>query len=144
MENGITANQATDLATSAKVLESIDADQATKIFQEIPVADLTPAEEAALVATLTEAPTEIKKAFEGAIDIFGEGLDDYVPTGSGIDVKARRALIAITAVTTTLAGAPMPSSGGSSPSSGGPSGENDPSGEDNSNNDRKSRRSRRK
>ena len=144
LELGVTEDQATDLATSAKVLESIDADQATDIFQEIPVADLSPTEEAALVETLTNAPTDIKEAFEGAIDIFGEGLDDYVPTGSGIDVKARRALIAVTAVTTTLAGAPAPSSGGSGPSGGGPSGGGSPSGDESSNNDRKTRRSRRK
>jgi hypothetical protein len=144
LELGVTEDQATDLATSAKVLESIDADQATEIFQEIAVENLTPAEEAALVETLTDAPTEIKEAFEGEIDIFGEGLDDYVPTGSEIDVEARRALIAVTAVATTLTGAPAPSSGGSGSSGGGPSGGGSPSGGEGSNNDRKSGRSRRK
>ena len=123
-------------------MESIDADQATEIFQEIAVENLTPAEEAALVETLTDAPEEIKESFEGEIDIFGEGLDDYVPTGSEIDVKARRALIAVTTVLTTITTAPMPSGGSSAPSGGGAGG---PSGSGGSGNtDRGNSRSRRK
>jgi hypothetical protein len=142
LELGVTEDQATDLATSAKVLESIDADQATEIFQEIAVENLTPAEEAALVETLTDAPTEIKEAFEEEIDIFGEGLDDYVPTGSGIDVKARRALIAVTTALTTITTAPTPSGGSSAPSGGGAGGPSGDGGSDNG--DRKRIRSRRK
>ena len=142
LELGVTEDQATDLATSAKVLESIDAEQATEIFQEIAVENLTLAEETALVETLTDAPTEIKEAFEGEIDIFGEGLDDYIPTGSGIDVKARRALIAVTTTLTMITTAPMPSGGNSAPSGGGAGG---PSGGGGSGNtDRGSSRSRRK
>jgi uncharacterized membrane protein YgcG len=143
LENGVTEDQATDLATSAKVLESIEADQATEIFQELAVENLTTEEEAALVEVLTNAPTEIKEAFEEEIDIFGEGLDDYVPTGSEIDVEARRALIAVTTVLTTITTAPMPSGGNSAPSGGGAGG--GPSGGGGSGNtDRGSSRSRRK
>ena len=118
LENGVTADQATELATSEKVLESIDAEQATEIFEEIPVGELTATEEAALVAAVTNAPEEVKEAFEGAIDIYGEGLDDYVPTGSAVDVGTRRSLIA---VTTALAAAGT-AGGLSGTSNGGPTG----------------------
>jgi hypothetical protein len=126
LELGVTEDQATDLATSAKVLESIDADQATEIFQEIAVDNLTSAEEAALVETLTDAPEEIKESFEGAIDIYGEGLDEYVPTGSNLDVGTRRTFLAATTVLSAsitlgggTGGSPAPSSGGSGGSNGG-------------------------
>jgi hypothetical protein len=144
LELGVTEDQATELATSAKVLESIDTDQAAEIFQEIAVENLTAEEESALVESLTNAPTEIKETFEEEIDIFGEGLDEYVPTGSQIDVKARRALIAVTTTLTTLTTVPMPSGGAPSAPSGSPSGGGGPSGDGGSGEDRQSRRSRRK
>ena len=122
-------------------MESITPEQAGEIFAEIAVSDLSAEQEDALVEALTNAPNDIKEAFETEIDIFGEGLDDYVPTGSEIDVKARRALIAVTTVLTTITTAPMPSGGGSAPSGGGAGG---PSGDGGSGEDRQSRRSRRK
>ena len=144
IENGVTEDQSVDLATSPKVLESINTDQASEIFDAIPVSNLTQAEEAALVESVTNAPDNIKNSFQETIDIFGEGLDEYVPTGSGVDVKTRRALIAVVTVTATLVGAPVPSGGGSSPSSSGPTGGNPPSGNEGGSNDRTTRRSRRK
>ena len=124
LENGVTADQATDLATSEKVLESIDGEQAADIFEEIPVGELTSAEEAALVAAVTDAPEEVKNAFEGTIDVYGEGLDDYVPVGSAVDVATRRSVIAVTTVmaTVTAAGAAPGASGGQSGGNGGGSG----------------------
>jgi hypothetical protein len=122
LENEVSAEQATDLATSEKVLESIDADQAAEIFDAVEVDNLTPAEEAALVAAVTDAPDEVKNAFEETIDIFAEGLDEYVALGSQVDVGTRRSLIAASAAVSTLtaAGAAGAASGGSSgPSSGG-------------------------
>ena len=118
LDNGVTADQATELATSEKVLESIDATQAADIFEEIPVGELTSEEEAALVGAVTNAPEEVKNAFEGTIDVYGAGLDDYVPVGSAVDVKTRRSVIAVTTVlaTATAAGGP------SGASNGGPSG----------------------
>jgi hypothetical protein len=142
LESNLSSDQATDLATSSKVLESISPEQAGKIFAEISVSDLSVEQEAALVEALTNAPDDIKKSFETEIDIFGEGLDDYVPTGSEIDVKARRALIAVTTALTTITTAPMPSGGNSAPSGGGAGG---PSGSGGSGNtDRGNSRSRRK
>jgi hypothetical protein len=126
LESNLSSDQATDLATSSKVLESISPEQAGKIFAEISVSDLSVEQEAALVETLTNAPDDIKKSFETEIDIFGEGLDDYVPTGSNLDVGTRRTFLAATTVLSasiTLAGgtggSPAPSSGGSGGSNGG-------------------------
>jgi hypothetical protein len=128
LDNGVTADQATDLATSDKVLESIDGDQASEIFAEIPVGELTQTEEAALVDAVTNAPEEVKNAFEETIDVYGEGLDDYVPVGSNVDVGSRRTLLAataaLTAATAGMTGTSGPSggSGGSGGGSGGSGG----------------------
>jgi hypothetical protein len=121
IENGVTEDQATDLATSEKVLESIDTDQAAEIFDAIPVGDLSTEEEAALVAAVSDAPDEIKDEFETQIDIYGEGLDDYVPTGSSVDVGSRRTLLAATAAL-SAATVGMGAGTGSSGPSGGPGG----------------------
>ncbi len=118
LENGVTEDQATELATSEKVLESIDGEQAAEIFDEIPVGDLSAEEEAALVEAVTDAPEEIKNAFEETIDVYAAGLDDYVAVGSSIDVGTRRSLIAATTVLSTVAVAPA-ASGGSGSGGGG-------------------------
>ena len=127
IENGVTEDQATDLATSEKVLESIDTDQAAEIFDAIPVGDLSMEEEAALVSAVSDAPDEIKDEFETQINVYGEGLDDYVPMGSSVDVGSRRTLLAATAAlsaATVGVGAGTGSSGpsGGSGGSGGGSG----------------------
>jgi len=111
----VSPSQATDLATSAKVLESIDTTQAAEIFAQIPVGELTAEQEAELVAAVSDAPTEIKNTFEATIDVYGGGLDEYVPVGSQIDVGGRRTLIAATtAVSTIAAGAGAAATSGSS------------------------------
>lgn len=53
------------------------------------------------------------------MDVYGSGLDEYVPEGSAIDVGTRRSVIAVTTVLSTAAAAgaiPQSSGGGSSPS----------------------------
>ena len=126
LENGVTEDQATELATSEKVLESIDGDQASEIFAEIPVGELTQEEESALVEAVTNAPEEVKNAFEETINVYGEGLDDYVPVGSSVDVGSRRTLLAATAVlsaaTVGVAGSAGPSGGSGGGSGGGTKG----------------------
>ena len=127
LDGEVSGTQATELATSAKVLDSIDSSQAAEIFAEIPVGDLTAEQEAELVAAVSDAPTEIKNTFEAEIDVYGGGLDEYVPVGSNLDVGGRRTLIAATtAISTIAAGAGAiagsgSSSGGGSSSSRGPS-----------------------
>lgn len=121
LDGDVSATQATELATSTAVLESIDSDQATAIFEEIPVSDLTDEQEAELVAAVSDAPTEIKNSFEATIDVYGSGFDEYVPVGSNIDVGDRRTLVAATTAVSAIAAAGAAgagqSSGGSSSSS---------------------------
>lgn len=64
------------------------------MFAELEVSDLNEEQVAALVAAVQTAPTEIREAFEQQVDIFKEGLDDYVPVGSNIPVGTRRTLVA--------------------------------------------------
>ena len=142
LENGVTEDQATELATSEKVLESIDGDQAADIFAEIPVGELTQEEESALVEAVTNAPEEVKNAFEETIDVYGDGLDDYVPVGSNVDVGSRRTLLAataaLTAATAGVGGAsPSGGSGGSGGGSGGSGGGSGGSGDGGNRNGRR-------
>jgi hypothetical protein len=129
LDGEVSGDQATELATSDKVLQSIDTEQAAEIFSEIPVGDLTSEQEAALVAAVSDAPTEIKNTFEAEIDVYGGGLDEYVPVGSNLDVGGRRTLIATTTAISTIAagagaiaGSGSSSGGGSSPNRGPSSG----------------------
>ena len=96
--------QATALASSPEVLAVVTAEQAQQIFEALDVAELSDAQTEELIAAIESAPTEIREEFEDTIDIFGEGLDDYTPTGSNIPVGERRTLIAAT-VGLTLAAA---------------------------------------
>jgi hypothetical protein len=96
--------QATALASSPEVLAVISTEQAQQIFEVLDVGALTDTQTEELIAAIESAPTEIREEFEDTIDIFGEGLDDYTPTGSNIPVGERRTLIAAT-VGITLAAA---------------------------------------
>jgi hypothetical protein len=96
--------QATALASSPEVLAVVSTEQAQQIFEALDVAALTDTQTEELIAAIESAPTEIREEFEDTIDIFGEGLDDYTPTGSNIPVGERRTLIAAT-VGLTLAAA---------------------------------------
>ena len=96
--------QATALASSPEVLAIVSTEQAQEIFEALDVAELSDAQTEELIAAIESAPTEIREEFEDTIDIFGEGLDDYTPTGSNIPVGERRTLIAAT-VGLTLAAA---------------------------------------
>jgi hypothetical protein len=104
-EGGIPSEQATELATSAKVLESIDGEQATEVFDAVVVSEVSPEDGAAIVEAVQNAPKEVKEAFEEEINVFDGVFDEYVPIGSSISVRARRAVIAATAV---LFVAPLP------------------------------------
>ena len=98
-----TEEQATALASSPEVLAVISTEQAAQIFEALDVGTLTDAQTEELIAAVQDAPTEIREEFEDTIDIFGEGLDTYVPTGSTIPVGERRTLIAVTAGITLAA-----------------------------------------
>lgn len=96
--NEISEEQAVDLATSAKVLESIDGDQATEIFDAVDISAVTTEEAAKLVSAVQDAPKEVKEAFETEINIFQGAIDTYVPLGSSISVGGRRVVVAVSAV----------------------------------------------
>lgn len=98
-----TPEQVTALATNPEVLAVVSTEQAAEIFEALDVGDLTDTEVEALIAAVQDAPTEIRETFEDTINIFGEGLDNYVPLGSTIPVGTRRTLIAVTAGITLAA-----------------------------------------
>jgi hypothetical protein len=140
LDGDVSATQATELATSTAVLESIDSDQATEIFEEIPVSDLTDEQEAELVAAVSDAPTEIKNSFEATIDVYGSGFDEYVPVDSNIDVGDRRTLVAATTAISAIAAAGAAGAAGTGQSSGGSSSSSSSSSRDGRGSDRGSDR----
>jgi len=94
----ITAEEATAVALNAEVLATVTAEEATQVFDALVLDDLTDTQLEQLVAAVQDAPTEVREAFEKEIDIFNGATDTYVPIGSTVPVKTRRALIAITTV----------------------------------------------
>jgi len=102
-EGGVDSEQATELATSEKVLESIDGEQATEVFDAVVASEVSPDDGLAIVGAVQEAPLEVKEAFEGEINVFAGVFDAYVAIGSSIDVGTRRSVIAVNLVTSTVA-----------------------------------------
>lgn len=119
-EGGIESGQATELATSAKVLESIDGEQASAVFNAIVVSEVSEEDGAAISEALTDAPTDVKESFEEEINVFAGVFDTYTALGSSIDVGTRRSVIAVNLVTSTVALAAaaggIPTPGPSAPS----------------------------
>jgi hypothetical protein len=108
IENGLSEAQSVSIATSGEVLESITGDQASEIFNTVPIGEIADAEAVALVEAVQDAPTEVKEAFETEINIFAAGnVDTYVPLGSEVPVGTRRVIIAATAVVVAVAPAPV-------------------------------------
>jgi hypothetical protein len=110
-----------ELATSAAVIQNITAEQATDIFESVPVGELSAEDGSAIVDAVQDAPVEVKESFEEEINVFAGVFDDYVALGSTIDVGTRRSVIAVNLVTSTVAltaaagGLPTPSSSTSTP-----------------------------
>lgn len=97
-------------------------EQLKEVFAAVDITELSPEQETQLAETLTTAPDDVKQTFEGEVDIYGSGFDDYVPTGSKVDVKTRRSVIAVSTVLTTATAAAAAAGPGPSPSGGGSSG----------------------
>lgn len=89
------SQQAAQVATSPEALATIDEEQAAQVFEALEVSELSEEQVSELVAAVQQAPTKVRKQFEDKVDIFGEGLDEYVPTGSNIPVGERRTLVAV-------------------------------------------------
>lgn len=64
------------------------------------IENLTAEELQAVAQAVSAAPVEIKREFETQVNIFGGGLDSYVPADSAVTVGQRRVLVAIGAVLT--------------------------------------------
>lgn len=97
IDKNISQEEAVNLALNAEVLQEISLEDAQKIFEVLEVEQLTDEEKEQLIQSVTNAPEEIKAAFENEVNVYALGLDTYVPVGSRVDVGTRRALIAATA-----------------------------------------------
>jgi hypothetical protein len=103
LEEEPTQEQATAIASSPAALAVLTSEQATQVFETLDVTELDNTELEALAEAVSDAPTEVKEAFEDEVDIFSDGLDTYVPVDSKIPVSERRTLIAIAAGATLTA-----------------------------------------
>ncbi len=97
-EGGVNAEQATELATSEKVLESIDGEQATEVFDAVVASEVSPEDGLAISEAVQEAPKKVRKAFEKELNVFEGVFDVYVPMGSKVPVGDRRVLVGVGAV----------------------------------------------
>ena len=79
-------------------------EQVTAAIQEIAanLDTLTTEQLDEIASTVSKAPKAVKQKFESEINIFGGGLDNYVPVGSTVDVGERRTLVVIGAVLTAM------------------------------------------
>ena len=99
----LTSDQATELVTSPAVLAAVDGQQAQELFAQLDIENIDDTVLAILVAVVQDAPTEVRAAFEGEINIFGGQVDTYVPLGSVVTVSVRRTLVAATATLSVMA-----------------------------------------
>lgn len=98
IEEGVSAEEATALATNPEVLESVTAEQAAEIFDAVEVSELSDAQAEQLVEAVQGATEEVRAEFEQQINVFGGKFNTYVPVGSSINVGQRRVLIAASGV----------------------------------------------
>ena len=103
LNTDVTPEQATELASNPDVLAVVTSEQAEEIFATIDVTELDNTQLDALVEAVQSAPVTVRKAFEKTINVFGDGLGDYVPIGSNVPVNTRRTLIAVGAGAATVA-----------------------------------------
>ena len=103
LNTAVTPDQATELASNPDVLAVVTSEQAEEIFATIDVTELDNTQLDALVEAVQEAPVTVRKAFEKTINVFGDGLGNYVPIGSKVPVNTRRTLIAVAAGAATVA-----------------------------------------
>ena len=99
----VTSEQATQLASNPDVLVVVTFEQAEEIFATIDVTELDNTQLDVLVEAVQSAPVTVREAFEETINVFDDGLGDYVPLGSNVPVDTRRTLIAVAAGAATVA-----------------------------------------
>ena len=103
LATAVTPDQATELASNPDVLAVVTSQQAEEIFETLDVTELDNTQIDALVEAVQSAPVTVRKAFEKTINVFDDGLGDYVPIGSNVPVDTRRTLIAVAAGAATVA-----------------------------------------
>lgn len=98
ISDGLTEEIVAALAADPAVIQNVTVEQAAVIFETLNDTPLTDEQIEAVTEALNDAPDEIKQEFEEQVNIFSNGFDNYVPLGSHISVKARRVLIASSAL----------------------------------------------
>ena len=91
------------LVTNPETLAALTPAEATKVFDALVVSDLSNDQLVALVNAVQSAPVAVRKSFEKSVNVFGGKVDTYVPIGSTVPVKTRRALIVITLMSSLIA-----------------------------------------
>jgi hypothetical protein len=97
-DGGVAPEQAVELVSSAKVLESVSGDQATEVFGAVDEGALTAENGEQITAAVQGASVAVRDAFQEEINVFGGVFDGYFPLGSMIDVGTRRVVVAGTGV----------------------------------------------
>lgn len=72
--------------------------QIEEVFSHIDVEEINEEQAMELIASVQEAPLNVRSAFQKVLNVFGGVFDSYVPIGSKIPVGERRTLVAIGAV----------------------------------------------
>ena len=78
-------------------LASLNVEQVAELVADIANADLTDEQAEQISEALSNAPDEVKQAFQEAVNVFGGQFDSYVPAGSNVTVLERRTIVAVTA-----------------------------------------------
>lgn len=106
----LSTEQAEQLVASTEILTAVTPQQAQQLFQQVEETQLSESMAAVIAEALNnpDVPTEVKEAFEDAINIFGnDGFDTYVPVDSVVSVAVRRTIVAGTTILMALP-APAP------------------------------------
>ena len=98
LTHALSTDQAVSVASEPAVLAVLTNDEATQVFEQVTVEELTTDQAVQLVAAVQEAPTKVRKAFEAVLNLFQGFADDYTMTNQTVPIKTRRALIALGAV----------------------------------------------
>ena len=84
--------------------EQVTVEQINQIVKSAAFDDLSDEQLTVLAEIISDAPDEVKDAFESAVNVFDDpALSSYVPKGSVISVASRRVMIAVTAVSMAMA-----------------------------------------
>lgn len=98
INEGVSAEEATALATNPEIIKEVTAEQAAEIFDAVAVSELSDTQADQLIEAVQDAPQEVRAAFEDTINIFGGKFNKYVPIGSKINVGQRKVLVAASGV----------------------------------------------